>query len=526
MKKRLLGKVLTAFIILAVSTLFVNLHGQVKVIFENGDVKADHRTEGLAGRDALHLNFTIDGSGNIVLDTLVSPSTNDKVKTLLESWEDDDAGTTDIASLFGKSFSLVLTTNGNRLDCREKGGLGIQGMNSGRIDGNGGEELYITLEGSVGVKIDSLMYERTERGGGDNAHFVLRDWDTDSLFYTPAGDTIKTPTDTTFVPDSVIAFDAGLLELRFATEKLTVKESDTLSGGGRVLGLFFTLMEPTNPSVAGISPAPGEERIGVDSDFVILFNMPMNTATTETAVAFTPALTNRTNTWNGAGDELTISSDDLDFFTDYNLAISTDAVSADAVNSLVSLSYDYQTLPDNPTVIGGYPLQLGKEHVPANTPLVLEFSQPMIPDSVEKAISFEPALTGLKFVWNEDNSKVFITSDGMETAIYVVTLSTVATDIYGQQMVAPLQVSFNTWPVSAEDSKVSAVALYPNPATDLMEIRGMDVASVKIFSLAGQLVKAVYDTSVVNVGDMEPGSYVVTVSDREDNSVRKMIVIK
>jgi hypothetical protein len=356
---------------------------------------------------------------------------------------------------------------------------------------------------------------------------VLRDHDTDELFYTPAGDSVFTPTDTTFVRDSVIAFDPGLLELRFAHDSLIVKESDTLAGGGRLLGLFFTLMEPTNPSVAGISisPDPTIDRISVNSVFTILFNMPMNTATTEAAVTFTPALTNRVNTWNGAGDELTISSDDLAFFTDYTLAISTDAASEGGVNSLISFEYKYQTLRDNPTVVYSYPVQLGKEHVPANTPLAIEFSQPMNTDSVESAISFEPALAGLKFVWNEDDSKVYITSDGMETAIYVVTISTVAADTYGQTMVEPYVFTFNTWPVSAEDSKVSDVALYPNPANDLMVIRGMDVASVKIFSLSGQLMKEFYDTSVVNVSDMEPGSYVVTVSDREDTMVRKMIVI-
>ena len=82
-------------------------------------------------------------------------------------------------------------------------------------------------------------------------------------------------------------------------------------------------MEPTNPSVAGISPVPGDTLLDVSSDFVILFNMPMNTATTEAAVSFTPALTNMVNTWNTAGDELTITSDDLDFYTGYDSGIST-----------------------------------------------------------------------------------------------------------------------------------------------------------------------------------------------------------
>ncbi len=525
MKKRLLKKVLSAFVILAVSSCLINMHGQVKVIFENGDDRDENRQSGIAGRDALHLNYTIDGSGNIALDA-VTPATDEGVVALVDSWDLADAGTTDVASLFGKSFSLVLTTNGKRLDCREKGGLGIQGMNSGRIDGTGTEILYITLEGSVGLTIDSLLYEPTERGGGDNASFVLKDYDTDSLFYLPAGDSVFIEGDSVFVADSVIAFDPGLLEYRFASDTLTVSAPDSLgSAGGRLLGLFFTLMEPTNPSVAGISPVPGDTLLDVSSDFVILFNMPMNTATTEAALTFTPALTNRVNTWNGAGDELTITSDDLDFYTEYELAISTAAESADGRNPLISFSYAYQSLPDAPTVVDSYPVMQGKQ-VPLNTPLAIQFIRPMNTDSVESAVSFEPELAGLKFVWSEDQSLVYLISDSMEYVSYTVTVSTVATDIWGVQMAEPYTFDFKSWATAIEDFEQPDVVIYPNPASDILNIQGMDVASVRIYNLTGQLIKEVYDTSVINVSDVEPGSYALIVSDRTDNTARKMIVVE
>jgi len=524
MKKQQLRNVLTAMFILAASACLVNVHGQVKVIFENGDDKAENRTQELAGRDALHLNYTIDGTGNVSM-LAVTPSTDEKVLALLKTWE-GDAGTTDIASLFGKSFSLVLSTNGPRLDCREKGGLGLSGMNSGRIDNTGKESLYITLEGSVGINFDSLMYEPTERGGGDKAHFLLSDHDPDSLlYYLPAGDSVFNGIDSVFAADSIITFEPGVLEMRFASDTLLVTTSDSLAdGGGRVLGLYFTLMEPTNPAVAGISPIPGDTLLDISSDFVILFNVPMNTATTEAAVTFTPALTNRVNTWDGAGEELTITSDDLDFFTDYELAISTDAVSAGGVNSIINFNYAYQSLPDAPTVVYAYPVKQGKQ-LPLNTPLAIGFSRPMNTDSVQNAISFEPAIAGLGFVWNENNTLLYMISDSMDRTAYTVTISTVATDVYGVQFSDPYTYTFNTWAVSVEDIKASEVVLYPNPASDLLEIRGMDVASVKIYSLTGQLMKEVYNSSVINVSDMEPGNYAVAISDREDNRIRKMIVI-
>ena len=54
----------------------------------------------------------------------------------------------------------------------------------------------------------------------------------------------------------------------------------------------------------------------------------------------------------------------------------------------------------------------------------------------------------------------------------------------------------------------------------------MDVASVRIYNLTGQLIKEVYNTSVIHVSDVEPGSYALIVSDREDNTARKMIVVE
>ena len=218
-------------------------------------------------------------------------------------------------------------------------------------------------------------------------------------------------------------------------------------------------------------------------------------------------------------------SDDLDFFTDYILAISTDAASADGVNSIVNFNYAYQSLPDAPTVVYAYPVKQGKQ-LPLNTPLAIEFSRSMNRDSVQKAISFEPALAGLSFVWSEDNSMVYLISDSMENVSYTVTISTVATDIYGVQLAEPYIYTFSSWAVSVEGMEASEVVLYPNPASDLLEIRGMNVASVKIYSLTGQLMKKVYNSSVINVSDMEPGSYAVTITDRTDTMVRKLIVIQ
>jgi len=158
--------------------------------------------------------------------------------------------------------------------------------------------------------------------------------------------------------------------------------------------------------------------------------------------------------------------------------------------------------------------------------LAIEFSRPMNTDSVQNSISFEPALDGLYFVWNEDNTLVYMISDSMVNTSYTVTISTNATDVYGVQFADSYTYTFNTWAVSVDDIKASEVAIYPNPASELLEIRGMEVASVNIYSLTGQLMKEVYNSSIINVSDMEPGSYALTITDRDDTKVRKLIVIQ
>ena len=113
------------------------------------------------------------------------------------------------------------------------------------------------------------------------------------------------------------------------------------------------------------------------------------------------------------------------------------------------------------------------------------------------------------------------------STMYFGTVETVATDAFGTQLSEPYLWVFTTSiATSLVNNKTSDVVIYPNPAKDMLQIRGMDVASVKIYNPTGQMVKEVQNSTVVNVSDIETGIYVIDVKDRQDMRYKQMILIK
>jgi len=493
--------------------------GQIAINFTNTS-GIDVGGTPTGGIDPLTLDFTIDAAGKISLDASTG-NDNADVVAVVDSWDSDDVGSTDNAAFFNKTFSLEVESP-QRLQCAKEGGLGIQGRNQWRFDDGiaKDEQASFILSGEVGLEFISFKYNSLASGNDDlgNLRFIDYDSDNDYILKQPG-----------LFPFSEFTLPEGDIAMRYKTDAVTVMVSDTLGSGdegARLYGLVFNLVEalPKIPVVLSTTPAHADTLVPVTSDYVILFDAPMDQATTEAAISFSPAVSNRADAWNEAGDELTISFDDLSLYTVYTVTVGQGITGSNGLSALSDTVFIFQTLPEPPTVVYTYPVQLGKQ-LPLNTPIAVKFSHPMIPDSVENAISFEPELAGVGFVWSEDHSLVYIISDEMDHAWYEVTISTNATSAYGLQMTEPYTFSFNTWAVSIEDELQSDVSIYPNPTSDIFQVRGMDVASVKIYSLTGRLMKEVYNSAVIHVSDMEPGNYAVIVSDRADNRVRKMIVI-
>ncbi len=553
MKKQIITKVLFASFILAMCGFVLNLQAQdIVVEFTNpGDLDIGSSNDGyfgigLGGSGSgstpdgapyvvddpyVEFKFTIGATGQIALD-VITPTTYQPVVDALDAWDNPAIGATTNPELYGKSFSLILTAESRMQlgvgEAGNLGGIGVRGKNQRRIDdeGENNEWMQFELTGDAGIDYVRIGYNDVSSDDNDeNAHMVIIDHDTRG--YHPILDFIDGA-----VHPPELYVDAADYNMRYFSDIVRFTTEDTIHVGYKLYSLEFDVVaaQPKPPAVLSTTPADNDSTTNtVADDYVIYWDASMDQAATEAAVSITPAVQNRADTWSSgdAGDIQTISFDDLDFETWYTVVVSTAAQGSNTLNKLEADTFMFKTLPEPPAVVNTFPENLATD-VPIDSPLSIEFSKAMVADSVEKSISFNPALTINSYVWSEDMKTVYIMTDEMVPSnMYFGTVDVVATDEFGTQMSEPYVWAFTTsLTTSAVDTKADNVVFYPNPVSDILTIQGMDVATVKIYSLTGKLIKEVYNSSVVSVGDLQNGVYAVLVSDREDNQVRKMIVVE
>ena len=534
MKKHIIGKVLAAFVILLASS-FITLQGQgeVKVEFLNEFGASYGNPNGIGGRISgerlpkITLEFKVDPVGNVELVSKTISDSADNI-ALVESWSEPNVGATAYEGIRGGSFKLILTSNNKRLQCGWRDpwhGIGVQGNNQWRIDGAGDdppEKVYLILQGDVGIEFTSIEYIDISYKDGQG-NLMIQDFDTKETHFF----------ENISLPDVGTIDATGKYSMRYKTDSLTISGDPVIGNdaGGKLYGFQFNVVAPLPkpPALVSVVPIRGDSlNFTISDDIEIQFDAAMKQTETSAAVTM-EGLTGRVDTWSveDDGDLLTIAHDDLTYETWYTLVVSD---AAEATNSLTMLAPDtirFKTLPKPPEVVATFPANLEEDVLP-NTPISIEFSKSMIPDSVEKGITFDPAVTGVSYVWSADNKTVYISANQLEVStMYFVTVGEPAMDDFKTQLEAPYTFAFTTAiATSVENAMASDVVIYPNPVADILQIRGMDVASLKIYSLTGQLMKEIHNSPEVNVRDMETGIYVVSVSDREGNNIRKMVVIE
>jgi hypothetical protein len=81
-------------------------------------------------------------------------------------------------------------------------------------------------------------------------------------------------------------------------------------------------------------------------------------------------------------------------------------------------------------------------------------------------------------------------------------------------------------PTSVPTIKADAYSVYPNPAKDVLNIKGGTNVDVTIMNIDGRIVKSLKNVSRVNVSDLTNGLYSVTVKDGKNVSKQKVLIAR
>ncbi len=116
---------------------------------------------------------------------------------------------------------------------------------------------------------------------------------------------------------------------------------------------------------------------------------------------------------------------------------------------------------------------------------------------------------------------VTIVGEGTTT----ITASQAGNDSYNEATPVEQILTVNAQTLSTETVSTDGVTIYPNPATDFINIKGVrHLKQVNIFSVDGQLVKSVATNfSRINVSFLNSGFYILQVNDEAKSKMIKFI---
>ncbi|HCC28565.1 MAG TPA: hypothetical protein DEQ03_00650, partial [Marinilabiliales bacterium] len=81
--------------------------------------------------------------------------------------------------------------------------------------------------------------------------------------------------------------------------------------------------------------------------------------------------------------------------------------------------------------------------------------------------------------------------------------------------------------VGVNDVAANNFVVYPNPASQYIQILNIDKATIEIFDITGQLVKvqeSVFSTDKIDVSEMNNGIYVIVLTNNQGKASKQFII--
>jgi hypothetical protein len=69
--------------------------------------------------------------------------------------------------------------------------------------------------------------------------------------------------------------------------------------------------------------------------------------------------------------------------------------------------------------------------------------------------------------------------------------------------------------------------VYPNPASQYIQILNIDKATIEIFDITGQLVKvqeSVFSTDKIDVSEMNNGIYMIVLTNNQGKASKRLVI--
>ncbi len=99
------------------------------------------------------------------------------------------------------------------------------------------------------------------------------------------------------------------------------------------------------------------------------------------------------------------------------------------------------------------------------------------------------------------------------------------TNLQEPMYIDDVSLKYNGATLGVSDQDIMSFSIYPNPATDLISISGVDnIKSIKVYSILGSLEKEVFNTNQIDISELSSGIHLIKVDNGTGTAFTEKII--
>jgi uncharacterized protein YfaS (alpha-2-macroglobulin family) len=289
-----------------------------------------------------------------------------------------------------------------------------------------------------------------------------------------------------FTPDTPL--DGGTTYTVLVDDALEAQDDSVLSEP------YSWVFRTVSPTVDFITPSDASEDILLDDTVQMTFNMPMDTASVESAFSLTPSNNAQapvagTFTWNEDNTGVRFTPDEnIAIETGYTIRIGQGAVSANGSAPLVGTTrWTFTTVP-YPAILRTDP-ENGTAFASPYSGFTIYFSTRMDIDTLADKIMITPApAREPEFYYRDWNDSYRVSFQPEPSTEYSISIASGMADIYGNTIVTPYDFAYTTDAFSADiflktPGNVGFYSAYREPTQLFLLHRNIEQIDLSLYSV-------------------------------------------